>query len=195
MEYDTLHKKDGKVPKLTVKDKLDITLNYPREYRTMDSIVAEYDVCKGMVCPSNRWKIPWLKTAHAEESGDKIRILRKSSTYSEYDFKIYKDIIGKGISNSISNSIPLDTDLGYQGTEEYHSNSFIPIKSSKNHELREEEKGYNKELAGRCVVIEHINAKMKTFKSMTYPYREHCRNRHSLSMTLICGIITYDRLV
>jgi hypothetical protein len=108
-----------------------------------------------------------------------------------HDFKIYKETTGKDISNSI----PLDADCGYQGIEAYHSNSFIPIKSSKNHQLTEGEKAYNKELLGRRVVIEHINTKIKTFKSMTYPYRRYCCNRHSLRMTLICGIINYDRLV
>jgi hypothetical protein len=104
---------------------------------------------------------------------------------------MYKESIG----SSISNSIPLDADLGYLGIKEYHPNSFIPIKSSKKHQLTEGEKGYNKELAKRRVVIEHINAKIKTFKSMAYPYRGHYCNRHSLRMTLICGIINYDRRV
>jgi hypothetical protein len=54
-EYDALHQKGGKPPKLTVKDKLDITLKYLREYRTMDSIAAEYGVCKGTVCLSIQW--------------------------------------------------------------------------------------------------------------------------------------------
>jgi hypothetical protein len=85
--------------------------------------------------------------------------------------------------------------LDIRGIAEYHTNSFIPIKSSKNHKLTKEEKAYNKELAGRRVVIEHINAKIKTFKSMAYPYRGHCCNRHSLRMTLIGGIINYDRMV
>jgi hypothetical protein len=60
--------------------------------------------------------------------------------------------------------------------EENHVNSFIPIKSSKNHQLGEEEKAYNKELAGRRVVIGHINAQIKTFKSMSYSYQGHYRN-------------------
>jgi hypothetical protein len=64
---------------------------------------------------------------------------------SEHDFKVYKDSIG----SSVSNSIPLDADLGYLGIEAYHANSFIPIKSSKNHQLTEREKAYNKKLAGR----------------------------------------------
>jgi hypothetical protein len=54
-EYSALHQKGGKPPKLTVKDKLDITLKYLREYRTMDSIAAEYGVCKGTVCLAIQW--------------------------------------------------------------------------------------------------------------------------------------------
>jgi hypothetical protein len=104
---------------------------------------------------------------------------------------VYKDTIG----SSISASIPLGADLGYLGLEGYHANSFIPIKSSKKHQLTAEEKAYNRELARRRIVIEHINAKIKTFKSMAYPYRGHCCNRHSLRMALICGLINYDRLV
>jgi hypothetical protein len=92
-----------------------------------------------------------------------------------------------------SNLILLDADLGYFGIERYHPNSFIPVKSSKNHQLTKEKKAYNKILARRRVGIEHINAKIKTFKSMAYPYRGHYCNRHSLRMTLICGIINYDR--
>lgn len=49
-EYDVLHRKGGKPPKLAVEDKLFITLKYLREYRTMDSTAAEYGVCKGSVC-------------------------------------------------------------------------------------------------------------------------------------------------
>jgi hypothetical protein len=115
----------------------------------------------------------------------------KEAKGSEHDFKVYNDTRG----NEISNSIPVDADRGYLGIEEYHSNSFIPVQSSKKHHLSEEEKAYNKDLAGRRVVIEHINDKIKIFKSMAYPYRGHCCNRHSLRMTLICGIITYNRKV
>jgi hypothetical protein len=54
-EYDNSHKNGGCPPKLTVEDKLYITLKYLREYRTMDSIAAEYGVCKGTVCLSIQW--------------------------------------------------------------------------------------------------------------------------------------------
>jgi hypothetical protein len=109
----------------------------------------------------------------------------------EHDFTVDKDSIGSSVSNSTS----LDADRGYLGIEACHANSFIPIKSSKNHQLTKKEKAYHKKLARRRVVIEHINCKIKTFKSMAYPYRGHCCNRHSLRMTLICGIINYERRV
>jgi hypothetical protein len=99
------------------------------------------------------------------------------------------------MGSSVSNSIPLDADLGYLGIGAYHRNSFIPIKASKKHQLSKREKAYNKRLARRRVVIEHINAKIKTFKSMAYPYRGHCCNRHSTRMALICGFINYDRRI
>ena len=54
-EYIALHKSGGKPPKLTPEQKLYITLKYLREYRTMDSIAAEYGVCKGTVCLSIQW--------------------------------------------------------------------------------------------------------------------------------------------
>jgi hypothetical protein len=54
-EFDVLHKNGGKPPKLTIEDKLYITLKYLREYRTLDSIAAEYGVCKGTVCLVIQW--------------------------------------------------------------------------------------------------------------------------------------------
>jgi hypothetical protein len=54
-KYDALHQKGGKPPKLTVEDKLYITLKYLREYRTMDRIAAAYGICKGTVCLAIQW--------------------------------------------------------------------------------------------------------------------------------------------
>jgi len=69
----------------------------------------------------------------------------------------------------------------------------IPIKESKLYKLSEDDKAYNKKLAQKRVFVEHINAKIKVFKCMAYPYRNHC-NRHLLRASLICGIINYERL-
>jgi hypothetical protein len=77
------------------------------------------------------------------------------------------------------------------GIEALDGNSQIPKKASKKHKLNGWEKGYNKRLARERGVIEHINAKIKTFKITAYPYRNHCK-RHLLRITLICGIINCE---
>ena len=79
-EYNALHQNGGKPPKLTVEDKLYMTLKYLREYRTMDSIAAEYHVCKGTVCLS----IQWVENTLAEDGSfalpGKKKLKRKSES-------------------------------------------------------------------------------------------------------------------
>jgi transposase-like protein len=79
-KYDTLHQKGGKPPKLTVEDKLRITLIYLREYRTMDSIAAEYGVCKGTVCLSIQWVEDTLVEDGAFALPGKETLKRKSAS-------------------------------------------------------------------------------------------------------------------
>jgi hypothetical protein len=59
-----------------------------------------------------------LKTQVIIERNSRQIIDVQEAKGSEHDFKMYKDTIGK----SVSNSIPLDADLGYLGIEEYHTN-------------------------------------------------------------------------
>jgi hypothetical protein len=78
-----LHKYGGAPPKLTIEDKLFITLKYLREYRTMDSIAAEYGVCKASVCLSIRWVEDTLtKDGSFSLPGEKV--LKKESPSIEY---------------------------------------------------------------------------------------------------------------
>jgi predicted Holliday junction resolvase-like endonuclease len=75
----------------------------------------------------------------------------------EHDFNLYKRTIGTGIDEDIL----MYADLGYLGIHDYHANSIIPIKASKNNPLNEKEKAYNKRLARKRVAVEHINAKIQ----------------------------------
>src|SRR5215469_12592322 len=123
------------------------------------------------------------------EREKKVIIDVQQAEGSVHDFKLFKDTIGKNIDESIL----AQTDLGCLGIEKLHINSLIPIKESKNHKLNKQEKAYNKRLARLRVAIEHVNAKIKTFKVMAYPYRNR-RRRHLLRMSLICGIINFERM-
>lgn len=49
------HLRGGHPPKLSVLDKLIITLGYYREYRTMHHIAFDYAVAKSTVCESIQW--------------------------------------------------------------------------------------------------------------------------------------------
>jgi len=82
-EYDKLHKYGGSPPKLTVKDKLTVTLKYLREYRTMESIGADYGVSKSTVCES----IQWVENTLTEDKTFKLpgkKVLKKASDSIEY---------------------------------------------------------------------------------------------------------------
>ncbi len=54
-KYIELHKQGGKRPKLSVLDKLIITLGYYREYRSMKNIAFDYGVVKSTICDSINW--------------------------------------------------------------------------------------------------------------------------------------------
>lgn len=78
-------------------------------------------------------------------------------------------------------------DSGYQGIKKLHSNSETPIKASKNHKLTPEEKAYNRNLSRQRIVIENVNAVIKSFKILGTRYRNK-GTRFKLRASLICGI-------
>jgi len=82
-EYTKLHKAGGSPPKPEVRDKLTVTLKYYREYRTMESIGAEYGVSKSTICES----IQWVENTLAKDKTFKPpgkKVLKKASDGVEY---------------------------------------------------------------------------------------------------------------
>ncbi|GHV71756.1 hypothetical protein AGMMS49928_25070 [Spirochaetia bacterium] len=150
----------------------------------MESFGVDYGVSKSTVCETIQWKVRYnaLKKQKEYYSGKKNQHTIKTQVIinrenrnildireavgSFHDFKLFKDTIGK----TVDPSILTQADLGYLGIENLHVNSHIPKKESKYHKLSRREKAYNKRLSRERVVIEHMNAKTKTFKSMAYPY-------------------------
>ena len=82
-------------------------------------------------------------------------------------------------------------DSGYQGISEFHKNSETPKKKPKGGNLTDEEKRENRRISKERILIENINAKIKVFKIMKYPYRNRIK-RHFLRLNLVCGIINYE---
>lgn len=106
---------------------------------------------------------------------------------SVHDFKLCKESL---LFLAVL-TVMILADSGYQGILEYHEFSLIPIKKSKKRDLTEEEKRFNKELSRRGIVIENINAKIKVFKIMSYPYRNR-RCSHLLRTKLVCAILNAE---
>jgi predicted DNA-binding protein YlxM (UPF0122 family) len=82
-EYNKQHKHGGSPPKLTVSEKLYITLKYLREYRTMESIGADYSVSKSTVCES----IQWVENTLAKHKTFKLpekKVLKSSANTINY---------------------------------------------------------------------------------------------------------------
>ena len=100
---------------------------------------------------------------------------------------MYKSTLG----NRIRDSIKAQADSGYQGLSLLHKNSETPKKKPKGGELTAEEKRENRRISHERILIENINAKIKVFKIMKYPYRNR-RKRHGLRLSLICGIINFE---
>ena len=54
-EHTTLHAQGGRPPRLSVLDKLVITLGYYHDYRTMINIGFDYSVSKSRICDAVKW--------------------------------------------------------------------------------------------------------------------------------------------
>lgn len=57
--------------------------------------------------------------------------------------------------------------------------------------MTEDEKREYLRISHERILVENINAKIKVFRIMKYPYR-NLRMRHYLRLNLICGIINFE---
>jgi len=68
----------------------------------------------------------------------------------------------------------------------------MPKKRTKLNPLSKEDKLENKKKSSKRIPIEHINAKIKTFKILSQKYRNR-RKRFGLRFNLICAFINWDK--
>lgn len=105
---------------------------------------------------------------------------------STHDFKLLKKS-----KHDFNSDTTLFVDKGYLGIVKIHSNSIIPIKGSRYHQLSQTEKWYNYEISKIRIVIEHVNAFIKKFKIVSTRFRNRRKN-FKLFMSLICGIYNFE---
>jgi hypothetical protein len=104
-----------------------------------------------------------------------------------HDFKLFKQS-----RLPIKKKTLVCVDTGYLGLCKLHSNTEIPKKKTKLNPLSKDDKLENKIKSSKRIPIEHINAKIKTFKIVAQKYRNR-RKRFGLRFNLICALINFDR--
>ncbi len=82
-------------------------------------------------------------------------------------------------------------DKGYQGWHKLHANARVPKKKPRGGSLSPTDKQYNRELAQRRVVGEHVNRRLKIFKILSERYRNR-RRRFGLRCNLIAALYNYE---
>ncbi len=128
-----------------------------------------------------------IKTQIVANAKTKDILAIAQSCGSKHDFELFKENF-----NGCLKDILFLADKGYQGILELHLNSKTPIKRKKNQKLSKEEKVCNRDLSRQRIFIEHVNAWIKCFKILKYPYRNKWK-RHGLRVSLICGIYNHEK--
>ena len=82
-------------------------------------------------------------------------------------------------------------DKGYQGIHKFHALSQTPKKKPRGRQLSIADKRYNRELAKRRVMAEHVNRHLKIFKILGERYRNRDR-RFGLRCNLIAALYNYE---
>lgn len=103
-----------------------------------------------------------------------------------HDFQVYKNS-----GTVLAESAKLLADSGYQGIRKLHENSETPVKASKLHSLTEEEKQYNRDLGSRRIVIEHINARLKSFGILSGRFRNDL-STFADTAVLLCTVVNMN---
>jgi DDE superfamily endonuclease len=105
-----------------------------------------------------------------------------------HDFRLFKEskVHFKAATNA-------KTDSGYQGMQDIHPNSTIPLKRKPKQKgiarvpLTKEQRQYNHQLASDRILNEHVNGALKRFRIIADKYRNR-RKRFGLRFNLIASI-------
>ncbi len=83
-------------------------------------------------------------------------------------------------------------DSGYQGLQDIHSQTVLPVKKPKNGSLSAEDKHNNGQLARLRIRVEQVIRSLKVFKIISERYRNR-RKRLHLRFSLVAGIYNFER--
>ena len=128
---------------------------------------------------SGKKKRHTLKFEVIIDANGKILNISKCFNGKTHDFSIRKS------SEHVPRCVAMLADAGYQGIAKLHANSTLPYKRPKCGTLTDEQ--YNRVLASRRIVVEHVFACLKKFKNLGSVYRNFRRKLH-MRFNILSGI-------
>ena len=107
----------------------------------------------------------------------------------KHDFRLFKDSHVHVRAETL-----LETDTGYQGLVQLHTNSLLPKKRSKNHPLTKQQRKENHDISCKRIFVEHAIRFVKRFRILSERYHNR-RKPFALRFSLIAGICNFDRSI
>ena len=83
-------------------------------------------------------------------------------------------------------------DSGYQGLQDIHAQTVLPVKKPRAGSLSAQDKHNNRRLAKLRIRVEQVIRSLKVFKVLSERYRNR-RRRFGLRFSLIAGIYNFGR--
>ena len=165
-----------------------LTNSDPPEVVVMDvtETAIERPKKKQRKCYSGKKKQQTLKTQLVINQETKEIICTAFGQGRCHDFSLFKK--SKTHFHPETDSLQ---DSGYQGIKDDHRNSYIPRKKPKKGQLSLLEKNYNRTLAQKRIVIEHVNRSLKIFQILSSRYRNR-RRRYGVRCNLLSAIYNYE---
>lgn len=117
---------------------------------------------------------------------DKTIICTDFCEGKKHDFRLFKECKVK-----FHESSQVLADTGYQGLQKIHLNTELPKKSSKKKPLTKEQKGNNRDISSRRVLVENVIGSVKRFRILAERYRNR-RTRFGLRFNLISAIHNFE---
>lgn len=136
---------------------------------------------------SGKKKRHTIKSQIVVDKATKKIICVRTSEGKRHDFKLFKDS-----RLPVNKDTKAETDSGYQGIKEIHSNSDHPKRKPKNGDLTVEEKAENRRISRSRISNEHAIGFLKRFRILSERYRNR-RKRFGLRLNFVAAICNMDR--
>jgi hypothetical protein len=129
---------------------------------------------------SGKKKAQTIKTQIVADKKGAIRHVSQSAPGNVHDKKLF-DQSGIKLPDNAKG------DLGYTGT-----NLTIPHKSSKLHSLTKTQIRFNERHSRRRIIVEHVFARLKSYRILADRFRGHLNNYHEYFM-IVAGLCNFAR--